>query len=229
MKKIGLIGGTSWVSTVDYYKLINEKVNAKLGGLNFAECMIYSVNYADVVNNLNKNDWDAILQLFIKAGTGLKASGATTIALCSGTMNYLAEPLQSAIDLPVLHMATATAKDIQAKGLKKIGLLGTKKTMELDYFKDKLIDAGIEVIIPEDEDRNYMHQTIFDELGKGIIREETQQKYLSIIQKLIENGAQGIVLACTEIPLLIHQSDVSVPVIDTVEAHTDALVKYILG
>jgi aspartate racemase len=229
MKTLGLIGGMSWVSTIDYYKLINEGINQKLGGLNFAECIIYSFNYADIKRNNDANDWEANFKIVSEAATHLKNSGAAAIVLCANTMHLIADRVEQAIGLPVIHIATATSSVIKNKGLKKIGLLGTKFTMELDFFRSKLTDQGIETIIPGDEDRNFIHYTIFEELGRGLIKDETRARYLAIIMEMIAGGAEGIILGCTEIPLLIQQPDVTVPVFDTTRIHAAAAVDFASG
>jgi aspartate racemase len=229
MKKLGLIGGISWVSTADYYKFINGGVNKKLGGVNFAECMIYSFNYDDIKRNNENNDWETTFNMLSKACLSLKNSGAEAIILCANTMHLIADRIQEAVDLPLIHIAAETAKEIQKSDIKRVGLLGTKFTMELDFFKDKLTDLNIQTIIPEADDREFIHETIFNELGKGLILETTKQRYLSIIEKLIENGAEGIILGCTEIPLLVKQEEVKVPVFDTALIHSNAAVAFALS
>lgn len=229
MKKLGLIGGISWVSTAEYYKLINEGVNAALGGMNFAECLIYSFNYADIKKNNDANDWNATLRMVTEAARHLKAGGAEAIVLCANTMHLIAGELEQAIRLPVVHIATATAEAIKRQQLKKVGLLGTTFTMELDFFKTKLTRQDIETVIPDAEDRDFLQHTIYYELGKGICTEETKQRYLSIINKLVAAGAEGIILGCTEIPLLIKQEDSTVPLFDTAAIHTAAAVTFALG
>lgn len=228
MKTLGLIGGISWVSTIDYYKLINEGINAKLGGLNFSQCIIYSFNYADIKKNNDANDWDSTLKMIADASQHLKNSGAAAIVLCANTMHVIAEELEQKIGLPVIHIATATATAIKNKNISKVGLLGTKFTMELDFFRTILTQRGIEAIIPGNDDRDFIHYTIFEELGRGIISAATRQRYLSIIGQLISQGAEGIILGCTEIPLLIQPEDVPVPVFDTTRIHAGAAVEFAL-
>ncbi|MDR7370674.1 aspartate/glutamate racemase family protein [Flavobacterium aquidurense] len=230
MRKIGLIGGISWVSTADYYKLINQGINEKMGDLNFSECLLYSFNYADIKKNNEANDWDSTFKMLLKGCEFLKSGGAEAIVLCANTMHFIADKLEEAIDLPLIHIATATASEIEKQDLKKVGLLGTKFTMELDFFKDKLLAQGIEAIIPESqEDKDFIHTTIFEELGKGLVTESTKKRYLQIANKLIENGAEGIILGCTEIPLIILPEDVSVPVFDTTLIHSKAAVEFQLS
>jgi len=227
MKKIGLIGGISWVSTSDYYTLINKGINEKLGGLNFSECLIYSFNYADIKKNNDNNDWDSTFKMLLKAAEFLKSGGAEAIILCANTMHLIADKLQNAIGLPLIHIAEETAVEIQKKQIKKVGLLGTKFTMELDFFKDKLTEKGIETIIPSgEEDKDFIHYTIFEELGRGLVTDETKKHYLEIANELIKNGAEGIILGCTEIPLVIKEGDLNVPIFDTTLIHTQAAINF---
>ena len=230
MRKIGLIGGISWVSTSDYYTLINKGINEKLGGLNFSECLIYSFNYADIKKNNDANDWDSTFNMLLKAAEVLKSGGAEAIVLCANTMHLIADKLQQALGLPLIHIAEETAIAIQKKDLKKVGLLGTKFTMELDFFKDKLIEKGIQTVIPNNEDdKDFIHYTIFEELGRGLVTDETKKRYLEIANELIKNGAEGIILGCTEIPLVIKEGDLNVPIFDTALIHTQAAVNFQLS
>lgn len=227
MKKLGLVGGISWASTLDYYRLLNEGINQELGGLNFAECIIYSVNF-NYFQQFNADyDWNATFDLLFDAAQNLKKSGAEAIVLCANTAHIVADRIEELIGLPLIHITTATANAVNRKGLKKIGLLGTSYTMELDFYKDKLIEGGLEPLIPESrEDRDYIEDILRNELSRGIINPETKKNYLTIIQDLIDRGAEGIILGCTEIPLLIKQEDVSVPVFDTIKIHVDAAVEF---
>jgi aspartate racemase len=230
MKKIGLVGGTSWSSTIDYYRFINEGVNKKLGSLNFAECIIYSVNFEDFRTYNAKHDWDGAFELLSTAANRLKAAGAEVILLCANTAHIVADRVSNKVSLPLLDIRVATADAILSKGLRKVGLLGTVFTMELDFYRDKLAERNIETIIPESkEDRDFIEHTLLYELGKEIITEETKQAYLKIIDKLIDQGAEGIVLGCTEIPLLIGQEDVCVPVFNTTLIHSQAAVDFALS
>ena len=229
MKLIGLLGGISWVSTADYYRLINQGINDELGELNFSECLIYSFNYEEIKKSTDINDWGKIFEMLFDAAQKLKNSGVKALVLCANTMHHVADQLEKEIGLPIINIATETAKEIKKNELKKIGLLGTKFTMELDFFKSKLTEKDIETIIPNDEDREFIHQSIYSELGKGIINHNTKEKYLEIIDRLISNGAEGIILGCTEIPLIINQSDVKVPIFDTVLIHSKAIVEFQLN
>ncbi len=229
MKKIGLVGGTSWSSTIDYYRFINEGINEKLGSLNFAECVIYSVNFEDFRTFNAKHDWDGTFALLANAANQLKAGGAEVILLCANTAHIVADRVRDNVRLPLLDIRIATAEAVLSKGLKKVGLLGTVFTMELDFYRDKLAEQGIETIIPESkEDRDFIEHTLLHELGKEIITEATKCAYLKIIDKLIDQGAEGIILGCTEIPLLIGQEDVPVPVFNTTLIHSQAAVNFSL-
>jgi len=229
MKKLGLIGGISWVSTIDYYRLINQGINEKLGDLNFAECMIHSFNYQDIKNNNDTGNWDKTLQMLSDAALGMKGAGAEAIVLCANTMHKVADELEKKVQLPVIHIATVTAEAIVAQGLTKVGLLGTKFTMEHAFFRDKLTDKGIDIVIPDDKDRDFIHYTIFEELGRNILKPETKSFYVDVINKLVVQGAQGVILGCTEIPMLISSADVSIPLFDTTVIHSKAAVEFALS
>ncbi|MCO5935022.1 aspartate/glutamate racemase family protein [Mucilaginibacter sp. RB4R14] len=229
MKTLGLIGGTSWVSTIDYYRFINQGINDKLGGVNAAQLLLHSFNYADIVKNHAENNWDKTTQMIIDAGIGLKNAGAEAIILCANTLHLVAEEAEQGIGLPVINIAIATAKVINQHGLTKVALLGTKFTMEKTFFTDKLTSAGIEAITPNQADRDYIHQTLMDELGKGILLSETKARYLKIMEDLVQNGAQAIILGCTEIPLLIKPEDTNVMQFDTTQIHSAAAVEFALG
>ena len=223
MRKVGLVGGISWTSTLDYYKFINEGINEKFGGLNFAECLIYSLNFGDI----QEKTWENAYELLYSACDSLKKSGVEAIALCANTAHLFADKLQTEIDLPFIHIGTETAKVVRQNGIKTVGLLGTKFTMEMDFYRNKLEEHGLTVLIPEKkETRDYVQHTVKEELGRGIIDEETKQQYIFIVNELIKNGAEGIILGCTEIPMLISQADFSFPIFDTTKIHSDAIVKY---
>jgi aspartate racemase len=227
MKKIGLVGGISWVSTIDYYRYINEGINAALGGHTFAECIIYSLNFDDFQRNNTANNWDATFTLLANACDNLKKSGAEAIVLCANTAHAVADRVAEHVQLPLIHIATATAKEIHKHGMKKVGLMGTKFTMEMDFYHDKLRKEGIETIIPkQQETRDFIQQTLKDELGRGIIKEETRQAYIAIMNQLVQEGAEGIILGCTEIPMIISQEDSTVPVFDTTKIHSQAAMEF---
>jgi aspartate racemase len=229
MKTLGLIGGTSWVSTVDYYKYINRGINERLGGLNFAKCIIYSFNFGELAALTDAGETAKVSELLCSAAMHLKNSGAEGIVLCANTMHMYAKEVGESIQLPIIHIATATADAISKQGLHTIGLLGTKFTMEKDFFKNKLSDKDIHTIIPNDEDREFIHKTIFEELGRDILLPVTKARYIAIINDLAARGAQGVILGCTEIPLLISQQDISIPAFDTVKIHAGVAVEFALA
>ncbi|MBW4360595.1 aspartate/glutamate racemase family protein [Flavobacterium taihuense] len=226
MKKIGLVGGISWVSTMDYYKFINEGINLKLGGLNFAECIIYSLNFEDI----QVKSWENCFELLLNACGKLKSSNVDAIALCANTAHLFADKLQEEIKLPIIHISTETAKAVKKQGLKKVGLLGTKFTMEMEFYRKKLEENGLEVLIPEkQETRDYIQYTVKEELGRGIANSNTKENYIRIVNELVDSGAEGIILGCSEIPLLINQKDFITPIFDTTKIHSEAIVEFILS
>jgi aspartate racemase len=226
MKKIGLVGGISWVSTMDYYKFINEGVNSKLGGLNFAECIIYSLNFGDI----QAKSWDKSFELLLMACESLKKSGVDAIALCANTAHQFADQLQEKTGIHIINIVDETAKAIKKEGLKKVGLLGTKFTMELPFYRARLEGYGLEVLVPEkQETRDYIQYTVKEELGIGLVNPETRSRYILIAQELIAAGAQCIILGCTEIPMLIGQKDFTIPIFDTTKIHSQAIVNYMLS
>jgi aspartate racemase len=226
MKKIGLIGGISWVSTMDYYKLINDGINEKLGGLNFTECIIYSLNFGDV----QQKTWTGAYELLLNACRSLQQSGADGIALCANTAHLYADRLTADIQLPFIHIGEETARAVQQRNIKRIGLLGTKFTMEMDFYREKLESFGLKVLIPEPvQTRDYIQETVKEELGSGIIKPETKLRYIQVMNQLVERGAEGIILGCTEIPLLISQEDFSLPVFDTTRIHAAAIVDFMIN
>ncbi len=223
MKKIGLVGGISWASTLDYYRYINEGVNQKLGGLNFAECILYSLNFGDV----QAKTWPNSFDLLLGACESLKKSNVDAIALCCNTAHLFAGKLQQQTGLPLIHIGEATGKAVSAAGYKKAALLGTSFTMEMDFYRSKLLEYGVETIIPKDaETREYMQHVIKNELGAGIINPETRANFLKIVHDLIDSGAECVIMGCTEIPLLLSQDDFDIPVFDTAKIHTNAIVQF---
>lgn len=228
MKTIGLIGGTGWVSTLEYYRLVNKETNDRIGGLNASQCLLYSFNYNDIAELNLKNDHDAILKLLIDVAQKLEVAGANGIALCANTLHFYADDLQKQITIPIIHIGDATAREINVKGLSKVGLLGTKMTMEKDFYKTRLINFRIETIVPDDRERAYIHRTIFNELLKNEFLDNTREQFITIIKKLKDNGAEGIILGCTEIPLLISQSDIEIPIFNTLEIHAKRIVQFAL-
>jgi len=228
MKTIGLIGGTTWLSTVDYYKLINRKVNEKLGGESSAKILLYSVDFAIYRKLAEENKWDEMSERLCPVAKMLETGGAECLLLCANTLHIIANDIRKSINIPLIHIAEETVNQIKKSGLKKVGLLGTRFTMEKDFYKKILIENQIEPLIPGDDERIFIHNSIFDELGKEIFKPETKKKYIDIIDKLIKNGAEGIILGCTEIPLIIKQEDCPVPVFNTTEIHANAIVEFAL-
>ena len=219
MKTIGIIGGVSWESTVEYYRILNETVNKKLGGLHSAKCLIYSVEFQEITDLMQTGDWKAISVRMQEIASILKSGGADFLIICSNTLAAPAPEIEKNIGMPVHSIAEATAKKILGMKLKKIGLLGTKYTMEGDYYRNTLYKYGIETVVPEKEDREAINSIIFDELCLGILKESSKEIFRNIISKLQSKGAEGIVLGCTEIPLLVKQEDVIIPVFDTMTIH----------
>lgn len=229
MKTIGLIGGMSWESSLEYYRIVNETVKEKLGGLHSCKCLMYSVDFGVIEALQHQNKWDELTKLMIEAAQNLKYGGADFIVICTNTMHKMAPEIETATGLNVLHIADVTGAAISKDQIQKIGLLGTKFTMEGDFYKKRLKDNyDIEVIIPEDADRQIIHDIIYNELCLGIIKDDSRQKYIDIINKLYAKGAEGIILGCTEIPLLIKQSDVLIPVYDTTKIHAESAVDFAL-
>lgn len=229
MKTIGLIGGTGWVSTLEYYRLLNQEVNSRLGGLNAAKCLIYSFNYAEIAALNQENNHAGVLKMVVDAAQKLELSGVDGIALCANTLHYYADDLQSQITKPIIHIASATADVINKEGYSIIGLLGTKMTMEENFYKNRLKDSGITTITPNDRERAFINRSIFSELLKEVFLDSTKQQFLGIISNLKQQGAEGIVLGCTEIPLLIKQKDVDISVFNTLEIHVKALADFMIG
>jgi aspartate racemase len=229
MKKIGLIGGTGWISTAEYYRLINEMVNARLGGLQFAECIIYSFNYGDIDAFNKRNDDKGVSDLLIKVAPYLEHAGAECLVLCANTLHKYVDELSNRIHVPIIHIAEATANQIKRDTISKVGLLGTRATMEGAFYRDKLAAAGIETLVPDKEDREFIHNTIMEELLKNNIRAESKARFLRIIDNLQNNGAKGIILGCTEIPLIVKSEDTRIKLYNTLEIHCEAIVDYALA
>lgn len=230
MKTIGLIGGMSWESSLEYYRVINETTKAKLGGLHSAKCILYSVDFAEIETLQHQDRWQEAAQLMVSAGQSLENAGADFVVLCTNTMHKLADEIQVNIQIPLLHIADATAQKIQEAGLSKIGLLGTRFTMEHNFYKGRLIDRfGLDVITPSGPEREIIHRVIYDELCLGIVRQESRNEYVRIMDDLVQAGAEGIILGCTEIELLVHEGDSPVPLFPTTQIHAIAAVEYALA
>lgn len=222
MKTIGLIGGMSWESTVTYYKLINEIIKEKLGGLHSAKILLYSVDFAEIEQCQANGQWDKSAEILAAAAKSLEKLGADFIVICTNTMHKVSPQIQNQISIPIIHIADATANALIEAGVSKVALLGTKYTMTQDFYKEKLIQRGLSVIIPSSNDIEIVNRVIYDELCLGIVAEKSRSEYIRIINQLKDQGAEGIILGCTEIGLLIHQEDSSLPVFDTTEIHARA-------
>lgn len=230
MKTIGLIGGMSWESSGEYYRLINEMVHEKLGGFHSAECVLYSVDFAEIELFQREAKWEEMGGRLANVAKRLESAGADFILLCTNTMHKVADEIQANIRVPLLHIADETARRVQVEGLHKVGLLGTRYTMEEDFYKERLVEEfGLEVLIPEAGDREIVHQVIFDELVLGKINPQSKTQYMNIMEKLVRRGAEGVILGCTEIGLLVHPQDAAVPLFDTTRIHAEAAVEYALS
>ena len=226
LKTIGLIGGMSWESTVTYYKIINETVKEKLGGLHSAKCILYSVDFQEIEECQANGNWEKSGEILGEAANNLEKAGADFIVICTNTMHKVVNQIKEKISIPILHIAEMTAEKILEKGLKNIALLGTKYTMEQDFYKSKLIEKGINVIIPDKNDIEIINEVIYDELCLGTINSNSKKKFLEIVDKLRSKGAEGIILGCTEIGLLIKNADTDVPLFDTAIIHAEQAAIY---
>ena len=226
LKTIGLIGGMSWESTVTYYKIINETVKEKLGGLHSAKCILYSVDFQEIEECQANGNWEKSGEILGEAAYNLEKAGADFIVICTNTMHKVVNQIKEKISIPILHIAEMTAEKILEKGLKNIALLGTKYTMEQDFYKSKLIEKGINVIIPDKNDIDIINEVIYDELCLGTINSDSKKKFLEIVDKLRSKGAEGIILGCTEIGLLIKNEDTDVPLFDTAIIHAEQAAIY---
>jgi aspartate racemase len=230
MKSIGLIGGMSWESSIEYYRIINQSVREKLGGLHSAKSVMVSVDFAEIETLQHQGRWDEAARLMIAAAQSVENGGADFVVICTNTMHKLADDVQKHIHIPVYHIADATAQRIQAQGLHKVGLLGTRFTMEESFYKDRLIEKhGLEVVIPSPQERDVVHRVIYDELCLGQVRPASKEQYTHIMDGLVAHGAEGIILGCTEISLLIGQEDSRVPLFDTTRIHAVGAVEYALA
>ena len=228
MKTIGLIGGMSWESTIPYYKVINEYVGKELGGFHSAKILLYSVDFAELEENMSKGKWDRNASLLSEAAIRLEKAGADVILICTNTMHKLFYDVQERVSVPLIHIALATADALEKDGIKRVALLGTKYTMTEDFYKERLKERGFEVLIPEEEDMQIVHDVIFDELCHGIIKEESRKEYARIIAALKGKGAEAVILGCTEIGLLITPEDSVLPAYDTTLIHAESAARYAL-
>ena len=229
MKTLGLIGGMSWESTVPYYRQINQQINQRLGGLHSAKIILYSVDFQQIEALQRSGDWEQAGRILAEAAQALQRAGAEGLVLCTNTMHKVADAILAATPLPFLHIADATAQQIKAKGLRRIGLLGTRFTMEQDFYKSRLAAQDIEVIIPDQAGRELVHQVIYEELCRGQINPASRLAYQQIIADLVAQGAEGVILGCTEICLLVQPEDAAVPLFDTTAIHARTAADWMLA
>ncbi len=230
MKTIGMIGGMSWESTLEYYRIVNQAVKARLGGLHSARCLLYSVDFEEIEALQRQDEWSEAAGVLSRAAQGLEKGGADFIIICTNTMHKVAEEVEQSVSIPLLNIADATAEKIIAAGMQKIALLGTRFTMEEDFYKGRLVNAfGLDVRVPNDAEMDVIHRVIYQELCLGKIDSNSRQQYLDVIDRLVGEGAQGVILGCTEIGLLVKQEDTPVPLFDTTEIHARAAVDFALN
>ena len=229
MKTIGLLGGMSWESTVTYYQIINQTVRERLGGLHSARCILYSVEFDEIERCQSSGNWERSAGILAGAAQALERAGADFLLICTNTMHKVYAPIQRAVSIPVLHIADLTLAALQARGLHRVALLGTKYTMEQDFYKQRLLDGGLEVLIPDESDRQDINRVIFDELCQGIAAPDSRQLFLRILDKLKAAGAEGAILGCTEIGLLIGPGDTDLPLFDTTRIHAQAAAELTLA
>jgi len=226
MKTIGLIGGMSWESTLEYYRIINEGMKEKFGDDHSAEIVIYSFDFYDIVNLQEQNDWQKLEDMMVDAGKSLKQAGADFLLICANTMNKMADQVQKRVGLPLIHIGDATAEVINERRMDTVGLIGTKYVMEGDFYRRRMKEKhGIEVLIPEEEKRDQVHHIIYSEMCKGDVKDRSKDALLKMLQELVDRGAKGIILGCTEIPLYITRDDVDIPLFNTTAIHAEAAVE----
>ncbi|MCH8532760.1 MAG: aspartate/glutamate racemase family protein [Saccharospirillum sp.] len=228
MKTMGLIGGMSWESTLIYYRLLNEKVKARLGGLHSAKLILNSVDFAEIERLQHQGDWAATAEILTEAAQSLEAAGADFLVICTNTMHKVAPQVQQAVSLPLLHIADATATVLLRDGIERVGLLGTRFTMEHPFYRERLEAQGIKVCVPSEAQRDIIHSVIYEELCQGVVNERSKSAYLEIVDSLASEGAQAVILGCTEVGMLIQNGDTNVPLYDTTEIHADQAVEWAL-
>lgn len=229
MKTIGLLGGMSWESTQSYYRAINQAVREQLGGLHSAKIVLYSVDFAEIETLQVQGDWDKAGELLAAAASAVERAGADFLVICTNTMHKVAPAIAAGISLPILHIADATADELIAQGVTKVGLLGTRFTMEQAFYKDRLVARGIAVVVPDQDDRNHVNRVIYEELCLGVIKADSRARYLDIIHRLQLQSAEAVILGCTEIALLVQQSDTPVALFDTTAIHARQAVRLALA
>jgi aspartate racemase len=228
VRTLGLLGGMSWESTLPYYRIVNERVRQRLGGLHSARLVLHSVDFAEIEALQRAGDWDEAGAILVDAARGLRAAGAEGLVICTNTMHLVAPAIEAAVDIPLLHIADATAARIHAAGLSRVALLGTRFTMERDFYRQRIEAAGIDVIVPEAAQREVVHRVIYEELCLGRILDASREAYRGIIEDLVARGAQGVILGCTEIGLLVGEGDATVPLFDTARIHAEAVADWSL-
>lgn len=229
MRKIGLLGGMSWESTALYYRLVNEDVRERLGGFHSARLVMSSVDFAEIEAMQVAGDWEGAGAALAREARSLQAAGAECLVLCTNTMHKVADAIGAAVDIPLLHLADVTAVAVRGAGLDRVALLGTRFTMEQPFYADRLRSRGLDVLVPDDDDRALVHDVIYDELVIGVVREESRAAYGDVVRRLVEAGAQGVILGCTEIELLVGPDDIDVPIFATTTMHARAAVDFALN
>lgn len=229
MRTIGLLGGMSWESSAEYYRLMNELIKQRLGGLHSAKCILYSVDFAEIEQCQHEGRWQDAAKILQHAAKSLETAGADALVLCTNTMHRLAGEITSSLRIPFLHIAYAAVEEIQMKGIKKVGLLGTRYTMEQEFYRGELEKNGLEVVVPDEVDREIVHSVIYEELCKGEIVPNSRDQYIRIMNLMAEAGAKGIILGCTEISLLVKPENASVPLFDTTFLHAKKAVEFAIG
>jgi aspartate racemase len=229
MKTIGLIGGMSWESTIPYYRILNETVRDTLGGYHSAKIILYSVDFNDIERDQTAGEWEKMGVKLADIALTLQNAGADAIVLCTNTMHKVAAQIEAQISIPFIHIADATAEAVLNSGITKVALLGTKYTMSQDFYRDRLASHGLEIIVPETQDQEIINDVIFNELIQGKVLESSRKKYLNIINSLVSQGAQGVILGCTEIGILIRMQDTTIPLFETVAIHAKKITEFMLG
>jgi aspartate racemase len=230
MRTLGLVGGTGWVSTIEYYRLINEEVNRRVGGHDAARCVLFSLNFGDVMRAKEGDPEQAkVREMVVDAATRLARAGVDGLMLCANTLHWFADSVEYAVPLPLVHVADATGRQVRASGFSRVGLLGTLPTMERDFYRSRFASMGIEMVVPDQAEREFVNRAIYDELVRDRFLPQTRSAFLEIIGSLRARGAEGVVLGCTEIPLLVKQGDCELPLFDTLAIHARAAADFLLG
>ncbi len=229
MQLIGFLGGMSWESSAEYYRLANEMIRDRLGGLHSARCVLYSVDFADIERMQTEGRWEDAAEALATAAIALQAAGADFVVLCTNTMHKVADEVEAAIDIPLLHIGDTTAAAVKDAGVRRVGLLGTGFTMAEPFYADRLRSHGLDVVVPSADDQATVHRIIYDELCLGVIRDESREAYRQVIRRLVEAGVEGVIYGCTEIELLVGPEDSAVPVFPTTRLHVEAAVDRALG